>query len=99
MLFQVKELLKGESEIGVSGSFFMAKTVGSNEICLVPANEARELSKGTKVIMAFNGQLNQDREQEADLSACVVAPLNDQNLAAVRRGIARDKIDDPPQVY
>jgi hypothetical protein len=75
MLFQVKELLKGESEIGVSGSFFMAKTVGSNEICLVPANEARKFSKGTKVIMAFDGQLNQDREQEADLSTCVVAPL------------------------
>lgn len=92
--FRVEKLLKGESDMP-GRSFYTVKTVGSEETCPLPQADARGFHRGGEVLLIFSGQINEESTPEIELSPCVVAPITDQNLAAVKRGIARDALSDP----
>jgi hypothetical protein len=92
MTFKADDLLKGEPEIGVNRSFYMVRTIGSKETCLVAHGDVSRYPPGTRVIMAFNESSNENYNQEAD-PACIVIPLSDQNLAAVQHGIDRNQLN------
>jgi hypothetical protein len=89
--FRIKKLLKGDSDMP-GRSFYMVKTVGSEETCPVSPADVRALPRGVEVLLVFSGQINDESTSEAELSPCVVAPMTNQNLAAVQRGIARDAV-------
>lgn len=89
--FRVEKLLKGESDMPGRG-FYGVKTVGSEETCPLPQTEVRGFHRGREVLLIFSGQINEESTPETELSPCVVAPITDQNLAAVKRGIERDSV-------
>jgi hypothetical protein len=89
--FLIKKLLKGESDIPGRSSY-MVKTVGSEETCPASQADARGFHRGGEILLVFSGQINEESTPEIELSPCVVAPITDENLAAIQRGIARDSV-------
>jgi hypothetical protein len=74
----------------------MITTVGSEETCPVSSADARGFHTGEEVLLAFSGRINEESTSETELSPCVVAPMTNQNLADVQRGIARDSVFQDP---
>jgi hypothetical protein len=93
--FRIKKLLKGDSDMP-GRSFYMITTVGSEETCPVSSADARGFHTGEEVLLAFSGRINEESTSETELSPCVVAPMTNQNLADVQRGIARDSVFQDP---
>jgi hypothetical protein len=93
--FRIKKLLKGDSNIPGRNPE-MITTIGAEENCPIPPADARVFPPGAQVLLIFSGQINEESTPEADLSPCVVAPMTNQNLADVQRGIARDSVFQDP---
>lgn len=88
---RIIKLLKGDSSIP-GRNVYMIKTVGAEENCPISPADAHVFPPGTQLLLIFSGEINEESTPEADLSPCVVAPITNQNLADVRRGIARDSV-------
>ena len=70
----------------------MVNTVGSSEVCQLSPEEQEKWGIGEQVILIFDAPLNEPSTPKLERKSCVVAPIDQQRLSEVQRGIERDSI-------
>jgi hypothetical protein len=90
-VLRIEKLLKGPSGVSDSGPY-MVDTVGSSEVCQLSPEEQKRVDSREKVVLIFDEPLNELSTPESERKSCAVAPLGQQSLSDVQRGIERDSI-------
>ena len=94
MRFRVADSLKGAVPPGLEFSMTYPKTNAEEE--LVGGSHFGELKKGAGVVALFDVPPDRPEPDAVANGYYYVLPLTARTLAAVQRGIARDKLADAP---